>query len=740
MSHPSRHALLETPVSPRLRPALLGKGALFTLGFLAVAWIGLPNVPCRAATDDQDPSATSPDRKPPELAMEPVLAPAADVTYRLEGHLGQRIDKVIDNWFLTLPESSPAILQVLRDRDRTPLREPLVPWAGEFAGKFLTSAQLTWRLTRDERLEAMIRRFVRDLIDCQAPNGYLGPFPAETRLTGSNWDVWGHYHCMLGLLLHYEDTGHKPALDACRKMADLLCNTFGPGGPTLTNDGSQGQMNMAVCHSLLLLYAKTGEERYRELADYIVHEAWNEPNAGQYLKAALEGKEVWEFPAHRWEALHDHQALAELYWMTGEPDYRTAFERIWRSCAKGDRHNTGGFTSGEGCVGSPYNLGAIETCCTVAWAALSLDMLRMTGESIVADEIEWSTLNSALAAIPFSGHTCAYNVPMDGTRTFGVELHWQAPKGGPDLNCCSVNAPRPLGQIVQWGLMQDASGGLYLNFYGPSTIQATLPSGNRVTLVQKTEYPKNGRVELSVTPEVAERFVLALRIPKWSTATEVKLNGEPVGGVLPGMYLRIDDEWKAGDVIELSLDFRPRFWAGEAEAAHKVSVYRGPILLAYDGRFDNRNPNALPIVNPGEISIEDASYEGPLEPWMFAVLRSGDVTIPVCDLASAGQTGNHYRTWLPARNMPPSPFHLVSQEVSEDGVVLRWTRNAHAETWTVVLQPDSGSPLVTKDLTEPEFSVSPTSGDYTWTVYAVNAHGRTEAANAGQAYWRFHVP
>lgn len=587
---------------------------------------------------------------PIDDAVRPELSPAPGAEFHLTGYLRTRIDKAVQNFLVPMAESNPAILQVFRDRDKTPLRDPLVPWAGEFAGKYLTSAQLAWRLTRDEALKQSIDQFVMDLVACQAENGYLGPFPESSRLTGGNWDVWGHYHCMLGLLLYYEDTKDEAALNACRKAADLLFETFGPGGPTLTNDGAGGQMNMAVCHGLLLLYKKTGVSRYLELAKYIVEEAWNEPGAGRYLESAVARKPLIEFPQHRWEAMHDWQALAELYWLTGDEQYRKAFEHIWHSAVQGDRHNTGGITSGEGFTGSPYHTGAIETCCTVAWIAMSIDMLRMTGNPTVADEIEWSTLNSALGAIPYNGRTCAYNVPMDGTRTFGVELHWQAPKGGPDLNCCSVNAKRPLGMISQWALMQHADG-LTLNFYGPGEMSAKTPSGNRIRIIQDTAYPADGRVQIQLNPEKTESFELRLRIPQWSAATTVTVNGQSAPETpQAGTYLSLSREWTAHDIVAIEFDFKPRTWPGEETFAGKVSVYRGPILFAYDARYNEVDPDRIPPIDPENIVFEEYKWNGAIPPWIAASIQGADGTpIRVVDVSSAGQTGNHYVTWLPKK-------------------------------------------------------------------------------------------
>ena len=67
------------------------------------------------------------------------------------------------------------------------------------------------------------------ITQCQEPDGYLGTYVPEQRFglyPGADWDVWSHKYNLMGLLAYYQYTGHEPALDACRKMGDLLCQTF----------------------------------------------------------------------------------------------------------------------------------------------------------------------------------------------------------------------------------------------------------------------------------------------------------------------------------------------------------------------------------------------------------------------------------------------------------------------------------------------------------------------------------
>jgi DUF1680 family protein len=596
----------------------------------------------------------------PPTSAPPALERPAGTEYRWRGPLGERIEANVRNWLLTAPQANPAMLQMFRDRDRTPRRD-LVPWAGEFAGKYLISAVQALRLTRDPRLETHLRGFVADLIATQDADGYLGPFPRDVRMTGKGlWDLWGQYHVLLGLYLWYKDTGDPAALAACRRGADYFCTTFLDGNRRVLHAGSE-EMNESCCHIFTLLYREIGEPRYLRLVRAIEKD-WEAPPSGDYVRTALAGKPFYQTPKPRWESLPSVQAIAELYGITGDARYRQAFEHIWWSILENDRHTTGGFSSGEQATGNPYDPRPIETCCTIAWMALTIDYLRTTGDARAADELELSTWNAVLGAQNAEGRWWTYNTPMDGERKASAhDIVFQARAGSPELNCCSVNGPRGLGMLADWAVLRTPDG-LTLNYYGPARFTVPLASGHKVRLDQETDYPRGGHIRLTVTPAAEEHFVLRLRVPGWSRRTTVRLNGEEQSGVRPGSYLALDRAWKPGDEVVLALDLSPRLWVGEREAAGKVAVYHGPLLLAYDPRFDRYDPVRLPVLDPRREESGDekaggrgaATATAPLVLLRFPTADGG--TIALCDFASAGAAGNRYVSWLPARGLKPVPF------------------------------------------------------------------------------------
>ena len=153
-----------------------------------------PRVPllallCLASTVPAAEPATGRDR----------LIRADEATFELHGPVGEQVRAVTHNWLLRAPADNPAMRAMFADRDHEPYRD-LLPWSGEFAGKYLTGATQVLRLTSDPGLRKHLEGFVAQLISLQADDGYLGPYPKAFRLTGkatnvgggATWDAWGH--------------------------------------------------------------------------------------------------------------------------------------------------------------------------------------------------------------------------------------------------------------------------------------------------------------------------------------------------------------------------------------------------------------------------------------------------------------------------------------------------------------------------------------------------------------------
>lgn len=604
--------------------------------------------------------------------MAPTPAPAtrdriSGPEFRLTGWIGDYVAAVSDHWLKVAPANNPAMLEMFRDRDRRPYRD-LLPWSGEFAGKQLVSAVQVYRLTRDPALRESITRLVAGLIALQLPDGYLGPWPEGHRLTGradnaahggSTWDAWGHYHVMMGLLLWEETSGDAAALACVRRMADLLCRTFAT--QRLVDTGST-EMNLAPIHALARLHRRTGEVSYLRLAERIRDEfaavdAEGKYLTGNYYLGPLAGLDFYQLPKPRWESLHPIMGLVELHRISGDPQARAAVEKIWWSIVQWDRHNNGGFSSVEQGCGNPYDPGAIETCCTIAWCALSVELLRLTEDSLVADELELSLFNSIVGMHAPTGRWSTYNTPMDGLRKASThDIGFQAREGSPELNCCSVNSPRGFGLISEWAAWQ-AAGKVTLNWYGPGTITVPLDDGQTLTLEQQTDYPRDNLVRVRLGLAAATKFALRLRIPHWSHQTRLRLNDMTASGVAGGRYLTLERTWAPGDVVTLEFDFTLQFWAGERQCAGKASIYRGPLLLTYDRRYNACDPEAVPALAAQGLSGVTVNYDGALPPYLLLEFPTGDGRgLRLCDFGSAGIGGSPYRSWLEVRGVTQTAF------------------------------------------------------------------------------------
>jgi DUF1680 family protein len=576
--------------------------------------------------------------------LEPALDAPLDLQIELSGWVGDRVRANEAQWLVPAPATNPGMVEMFLHRLDAPVSGLTdnfwVPWIGEYAGKYLLSAVQSLRLTGNVELKQTLNQFVPRLIGTQGSDGSLG--------LPRSWDLWGQYHVMLGLLRWHEHTGDAQALDACRRAADLACARYlGRPWAIAADHPKEDQKNHAVAHVLALLHEGTGEVRYLDLVQAIVAE-WAKPGGADFLGRALAGKDFYTGSRHRWESVHDLQAIAELYFITGQADYRTAFDQVWRNIRARDCHVTGGFTSGEEATGNPFDPRYIETCATVAWMALTIDMLRMTADPAAVDELEQSLFNAILGAQSPDGRLWTYHTPMGGipiedfspAARLGYrlpayyDLAWQARDRYPQLSCCAANGPRGLGCLSEWAVML-ANDAIVLNYYGPCKFGLTAPGGPAVTLDLQTAYPLDGAVQITVTPASTAVFALRLRIPAWSLTSGVAVNGLPQAGVQAGSYYELRRTWQPGDVVTLTLDLNPRVVAGQGNALGLSAAYRGPLLLAYDARLGPFDPLALPAP---QLTVTPQIATHARGAALLATFPSaaGDVTL--CDFASAGQS------------------------------------------------------------------------------------------------------
>ena len=573
---------------------------------------------------------------PTHRLLEPALSVPADLQLSINGWLGERIRANELHWLIPAPETNPGMVEMFAQRLNLP--DSPVPWAGEFAGKYLLSAVQSLRLTANADLERVVRQFVTQLIATQGTDGSLG-LPLA-------WDLWGQYHVILGLLRWYERTDDASALYACQRAADLACARYlGRVNAIAADNPHDAEKNQAIAHVLALLYEHTGQAKYLDLVHGIEFEWTQPPSGGNFLENALAGRDFSAGASPRWESLHDVQAIAELYYITGQQRYRQAFEQIWANIRALDRRATGGFTSFEAASGNAFDPRYIETCGTLAWMALTIDMLRMAADSTAADELELSLFNAILGAQSPDGRLWTYHTPMGGIPIDGIlfadrlgyrlpalyDLAWQARDRYPQLSCCAANGPRGIGCLAEWAVMR-SSDSIYINHYGPLTAQMSAPSCAKMTLIQRTNYPTNGAVNITVELSQTSTFSIRLRIPAWSRETTVEVNGVCVS-CKSGTYCEIHREWTSGDSIALNLDMSSRINAGARNAQGLSVIYYGPLLLALDSADTGADLFLPPTVHLTPSPQIAAKSDHSLR----ATFQSSEGAITLRDFASAGQ-------------------------------------------------------------------------------------------------------
>lgn len=533
-------------------------------------------------------------------------------------------------------------------------------WDGEHVGKWLHAASLAWANTGDPALRRKLDEVVVQLGRCQLPDGYLGTYLDKDRWT--DWDVWAHKYNLLGLISYMRLTGNMEPLPVCRKMADLLCVTFGdePGRRDLLKAGHHaGMAPTSVLEPMVLLYRLTGEARHRAFCDYILR-AWERPDGPQIVSRLLELKRVDKVGnAKAYEMLSCINGLLE-YHRTCGGDRRLldAALHAWQDIVDKRLYLTGAASYREHFhddfdLPNVNNVG--ETCVTVTWLQFNAHLLRLTGEARFAEQLERVVLNQLLGAQRPDGTAWGYYVQMEGRKPYSATL---------DGHCCLSSGPRGVALIPTFALTTDGEG-IVVNLYDAGRASLTLRDGTPVAVDIATRYPADAGVELVVAPAAERRFAVKLRVPAWCTGATIRVNGRETAAGPAGGYAQITRDWRKGDRIGLNLPLAARAIAGGPGNEGRVALQYGPLVLAADddllaGAGQQVNTIALPAGLATTIAPEPAP--DPFRTWADArvfrvkalarrtagaVKAGSTVDIALLPFADAGAQGARYKVWLP---------------------------------------------------------------------------------------------
>ena len=278
-----------------------------------------------------------------------------------------------------------------------------------------------------------------------------------------------------------------------------------------------------------------------------------------------------------------YSGMADIAAETGDKDYQSAVISLWDNMVNRKYYVTGGIGSGETSEGfgpnySLRNDAYCESCSSCGLIFFQYKLNLAYHDARYADLYEQTMYNALLGGVDLAGKNFAYTNPLVNTQ----RTPWHT------CPCCVSNISRTLLMIPTWSYVKSADA-IYVNMFAGSRIHVGKVAGTNVEMVQKTDYPWSGQVNITVNPEAAKTFSVYVRIPNRSTSklyTETptvsglrsfSVNGKAVQPRIEKGYAVVTREWKAGDHIDLELPMEPQ----RVKADSRIKADTGLVALRY---------------------------------------------------------------------------------------------------------------------------------------------------------------
>lgn len=447
------------------------------------------------------------------------------------------------------------------------------------------------RAPSDDLLE-MQREITALVASAQADDGYLDSVQQiQGGEAGRYTDLpWSHEmycagHLFQAAVAQVRATGDEALLEVAVKLADHLDATFGPDKRTDVDGHPVVEMG------LVELYRVTRERRYLDLAAHFVEARGRGYTAGlgkeaTYFSDRVPVREATTVEGHAVRAVYLGAGATDVALEKGDAELLAALETQFAAMMSSKAFITGGLGARWDweAFGDPYELptdrGYAESCAAIGGVQWAWRLLLATGKPVYADAIERFLYNAFLPGVSLAGTEYFYVNPLQQRADAHADEN-RSPahgrRGWFDCACCPPNIMRTFASLDAY-LATSANGGLQLHQFASGDFAF---DGGSVRV--ETDYPWSGAVGITVT-ESTGRWALDVRIPAWSDATSLTINGDEVA-TTAGQYARIERDFAVGDVILLDLDLTPHVYEADSRidsTRGSVAIERGPLVYALE--------------------------------------------------------------------------------------------------------------------------------------------------------------
>jgi len=538
---------------------------------------------------------------------------------------------------------------------------------GHMTGHYLSAASRMAAATGSIPFRDRVDYLVRELAKCQKAlnlDGYLAAFSpaAFDKIEGKpGADAEGigvpYYtiqKIMSGLLDAYAYVDNEQALEVATRMADyfgkrLAARNAAQIDRMFRTDESRNPQNEfgAMSDALTELFKIDKDPRHLAAAR-MFNRAW-------FVDPLAAGED-------RLGGMHANTHIAQAVGLAnyantnGNPVELKASENFWQLVVHRHSFANGGNSFNEwfdkpGAEAGPsiddqkvLPPTTAETCNTHNMLKLTNRLFERSRRADLADYYERALYNHVLASVASDSGAVTYFTPLHGD--FRTYL-----KGS---FCCTGSGLENTARYNE-GIYFHKDDALWVNLYIPSEL-SWREAG--MVLRQQGDITRGDPVRLKVVKAGANAVTVNLRIPAWvANAATVRINGKPQStDAKPSSYISLRRQWKAGDVVDLTLPAGLRLERARDDSS-MVAIFHGPVLLAGELGKDN-----MPVSDVGD---KDAFLKIP--------------AVPVPDIAS---TSTDPADWIAPLPGDSTAFRLKDAGPA-NGIVIRPIYDVHHQRYSV---------------------------------------------------------